>query len=44
MVGINQANVIFAVNKDEKAPIVSQADYTLIGDTVELLPILVEKF
>lgn len=44
MVGINQANVIFAVNKDEKAPIVSQADYTLIGDAVELLPILVEKF
>lgn len=43
MVGANQANVIFAINKDEKAPIIDQADYTLIGDAVQLLPVLIDK-
>lgn len=43
MVGVNQANVIFAINKDEKAPIIDQADYTLIGDAVQLLPVLIDK-
>ena len=43
MVGINQSNVIFAINKDEKAPIISQADYTLIGDISQILPVIIEK-
>lgn len=42
MVGVNQANVIFAINKDEKAPIIEQADYTLVGDAVQLLPVLAD--
>lgn len=29
MVGVNQAGVIFAIDKNENAPIVAQADYTL---------------
>lgn len=34
MVGVNQTNVICAINKDENAPIIKQADYTLIGDEI----------
>ena len=38
MVGVNSANVIFAVNKDENAPIIAQADYSLIADVTKILP------
>ena len=38
MVGVNQTNVICAINKDENAPIIKQADYTLIGDVNAVLP------
>ena len=43
MVGVNQANVICAINKDENAPIIKQADYTLIGDVSTVLPAIIEK-
>ena len=43
MVGVNQANVICAINKDENAPIIKQADYTLIGDVNAVLPAIIEK-
>ena len=43
MVGVNQANVICAINKDENAPIIKQADYTLIGDVSAVLPAIIEK-
>lgn len=43
MVGINQAGVIFAIDKNENAPIVEQSDYCLIGDVNTVLPALIEK-
>ena len=43
MVGVNQTNVICAINKDENTPIIKQADYTLIGDVNAVLPAIIEK-
>lgn len=43
MVGVNQTNVICAINKDENSPIIKQADYTLIGDVNAVLPAIIEK-
>ena len=43
MVGVNQTNVICAINKDENAPIIKQADYTLIGDVNAVLPAIIER-
>lgn len=43
MVGVNQTNVICAINKDENAPIIKQTDYTLIGDVNAVLPAIIEK-
>ncbi len=43
MVGVNQAGVIFAIDKNENAPIVSQSDYVLVGDINNVLPLLIEK-
>lgn len=43
MVGVNQANVIFSIDKNENAPIVSQSDYCLIGDVNSVLPALIEQ-
>ncbi len=43
MVGVNQAGVIFAIDKNENAPIINQADYTLVGDVNTVLPALLEK-
>lgn len=42
-VGINQSNVIFAINKDENAPIFEQADYGLVGDVNNVLSVLIEN-
>ncbi|ACL19080.1 Electron transfer flavoprotein alpha subunit [Desulfitobacterium hafniense DCB-2] len=44
MVGVNQAKVIVAINKDKAAPIFSQADYGIVGDFYKVLPSLIEKF
>lgn len=38
MVGINAAKTIFAINKDENAPIFKQADYGLVGEITKVLP------
>lgn len=43
MVGVNQAGVIFAIDKNENAPIVAQADYTLVGDAATALPQILDK-
>lgn len=44
MVGVNQAKIIIAVNKDKAAPIFKHADYGIIGDLYKVLPLLTEKF
>ncbi len=40
MVGVNQAKVIIAINKDKAAPIFQQADYGIVGDLYKVLPAL----
>jgi electron transfer flavoprotein alpha subunit len=43
-VGMEGADVIIAVNNDEKAPIMDFSNYALIGNAVDLLPALTEAF
>jgi electron transfer flavoprotein alpha subunit len=43
MVGVNQAKVIIAINKDKTAPIFQQCDYGVIGDLYKILPALQER-
>lgn len=43
MVGVNQSGVIFAIDKNQNAPIIKQADYCLVGDITTVLPSLIEK-
>ena len=44
MVGVNDAKVIVAVNKDARAPIFQNCDIGLVADINKVLPALVEKF
>ena len=41
--GMKGARVVVAINSDPQAPIVSLADYTLIGDLFQLVPQLVDE-
>lgn len=41
--GMNNSDYIFAINKDEKAPIFEAAHYGVIGDIYEVVPQLIEK-
>jgi len=40
MVGCREAKVIVAVNSDERAPIFEAADYGIVGDLYQILPLL----
>lgn len=40
MVGCKSAKCLVAINKDPEAPMVSQADYAIIGDLHQILPAL----
>jgi electron transfer flavoprotein alpha subunit len=40
MVGCRESKVIVAVNNDERAPIFEAADYGIVGDLYEVLPLL----
>ena len=42
MVGVNHSGTIFAINKDENAPVFKQCDYGLVGDLKTILPALAE--
>lgn len=44
MVGANQSRTIFAINKDESAPIFKQCDYGIVGRMEEIVPKLIDKF
>lgn len=43
LVGVNQAKVIVAVNKDKNAPIFASADFGIVGDLYQVLPALVQS-
>ncbi|NCB24248.1 MAG: electron transfer flavoprotein subunit alpha/FixB family protein [Bacteroidia bacterium] len=43
MVGVNKAGVIFAIDKNENAPIFKQADYCLIGDSSTAIRAIIDK-
>jgi len=44
LAGMQSSDVIIAVNKDADAPIFSVATYGIVGDVMEVLPIMIKKF
>lgn len=44
LAGMSSSDIVIAINKDTDAPIFNVADYGIVGDAMEVLPVMIEEF